>query len=62
MMQAAVPEYHSDAWLKANGHDRDWLERWLAEPFVDYFAVKTWMAKHKNSDPRLQIKRRVCEP
>lgn len=56
MTYEPTPEFHSDAWLEANGHDREWLEQWLAEPIIDHFAVKEWMAHHQNSDPRLRIK------
>jgi 5-methylcytosine-specific restriction endonuclease McrA len=46
-------EYHSPEWLAKNGHDAEWLKRWLAQPIIDKEAVMEWCSLHKFSDPRL---------
>ena len=45
----------TDEWLEANGHDRQWLADWLAEPCINEDAVKEWFRVHRDSDPRLLI-------
>jgi len=47
------PEIHTDQWLKANGHSRQWLNKWLAEPQLDKQAITDWLAMYKYSEPRL---------
>ena len=46
-------EIHTDQWLKANGHSREWLDKWLAEPHIDKQAITDWLTMHKYSEPSL---------
>jgi len=52
-------EIQTDSWLRANGHSREWLERWLDEPQLDKAAITEWLTIHKRSDPRLIVRRRI---
>lgn len=56
-MGAANPSF-TDEWLVANGHTREWLQKWFASYETDAFAIKEWTANHKNADPRLNISSR----
>ena len=54
----------TDEWLALNGHDRQWLDQWLAEPVLNEEAIKEWFRVHRNSDPKLlaAYHQDVCEP
>lgn len=47
------PQISTDEWLLANGHSRQWLNRWLAEPELDKQAITDWLVMHRHSEPRL---------
>jgi hypothetical protein len=54
-----APEIHTDEWLSANGHSKEWLERWFAKPQVDKEAITHWLTTYKHSDPRLAPRTRL---
>ena len=45
----------TDEWLALNGHDQEWLNRWLDEPILNEEAVKEWFRVHRDSDPKLLV-------
>ena len=53
----------TDEWLASHGHDRQWLDQWLAKPVLNEEATKEWFRVHRDSDPRLLVvyHQDVCE-